>query len=686
MKRQLTLVAVTLALVVTVAPTRVFQQGRSGGQNPPGRALPSVKIVDSYNRAQQGARPAWVETARGRSLAYLKTNGAAHGLDNAQAELSLLSVKRDTLGQTHVRFEQVQQGVPVFNAQLSVHLDRNDPEESARTLVTGRVFKDARTVSTRARIAPTNALAVAKSEFGRVANFEREKVELVVLPEAVRLGNDARGATLTYKVELLVNDGQQAARHFYFVDARSGAIVWDYDSLQTGQGRGLYSGSVFINTVFQSPSFRLRDATRTDGRRCTTPGIITSDFATAGACTPLTDANDIWGNFAAFDLQSAAVDAHFFAAKTYDYFLGVHGYVSTDNANMQMCNRMRNNGAGSDNAFWDGQCTNYGQGSAGRHWASADVVGHEYTHAITEATGGPAFNTTESGGSNESFSDIFGTMVEFFWGVNPDYLLAEDINGAIRNMANPRSDGSSIDHRSQFFPGMDPHFSSGLQNVTFFLLSESGNHPTTGIFVKKIGKERAASVYFRALDVYLTPSANYDAVRQAIELSTRDHFSTGNPLWNAVRKSWFSAGVGSDVPFNPIDQTNDFVIQHFRDFLNRDPNSGELAFWANEINQCGADAACEDLQRIGVSRGLWDSTEFQSRPDVQASGLLTGDPNHPFDNHQFIRWCYLNYLRREPDAGGWAFWEAHLNNIGDYNELIRAFLCSAEWRGRFGPA
>lgn len=686
MKRQLTFVAITLALIGTVMPTQVFQQGRSGGQNQQTRTLPSGKIVASFNRAQ-GARPAWVETARGRSLAHLKTEGAKHGLANAQAELDLLSAKRDDFGQTHVRFEQVYQGVPVFQSQLSVHLDRTDPVESKRTLVTGRVFSDARTVSTRARITPNAALAIAKKEFGRVTNFQRESVELVVLPEAVRLGNDARGATLTFKVDLLVNDGQQeAARHLYFVDARSGAIVWDYDNLQTGTGRGLYSGQVFINTVFQSPSFRMRDATRTNGARCGTPGIITSDAATTGACTPLTDANDVWGNSIPNDLQSSAVDAHFFAAKTYDYFLGVHGYISTDNANIQMCNRMRNNAFGSNNAFWDGQCTNYGQGSAGRHWASADVVGHEYTHAITEATGGPAFGNTQAGGSNESFSDIFGTMIEFFWGVNPDYLLAEDINGAIRNMANPRSDGVSIDHLSQFFNGMDPHFSSGLQNVTFFLLSESGNHPTTGIFVKKIGRDRAASVYFRALDVYLFPTATYADVRQAIELSTRDHFSTGNPLWNTVRKAWFSAGVGGDVPFNPIDTSNDFVVHTFRDFLGRDPNAGELAFWKGMIDACGADAACEDLERIGVSRGLWDSSEFQSRPDVQASGLLTGNPNQPFDHHQFIRWCYLNYLRREPDAGGWAFWEAHLNNIGDYNELIRAFLCSQEYRERFGPA
>ncbi len=685
MRRQLTFLLLTLSLIATLIPTRAFQQGRSEAPTPQTRALPSGKILERYNRGESGGRPAWVETALGRSLEHLRSAGGAHGLVDPDAELSLLSVARDDLGQTHVRLEQVHKGVPVFGGQLIMHLDRSDPDPQARNFANGRIFNDARQVSTRPRIAAPAAVAAAKRALGRDAGFERENVELVVLPEAVRLGNEAPGATLTYKVELLINNGQEAARYFYFIDAPSGDVVWHYNNLQTGQGRGLYSGSVFINTIFQSPTFRMRDTTRTNGAVCGITGIITSDTP-SGPCVPFADADDIWGNFQPFNLQTAAVDAHFFAARTYDYFRNVHGKIGLDGNNRQMCNRMRNNGAGVDNAFWDGQCTNYGSGSAGRHWASADVVGHEYTHAVTEFTGGPTFNFSQSGGLNESFSDIFGTMVEFSWGVNPDYLLAEDINGAIRNMSNPRSDGNSIDHSSQFFEGMDPHFSSGLQNVTFFLLSESGNHPTTGVFVKKIGRDRAAAVYFRALDVYLFPSANFNSARQAVELATRDFFSTGNPIWNAVRKSWFSAGVGGDVPFNPIDTSTEFVATHYRDFLLREPDGG-LGWWASNIDQCGADAACENGMRTNVSRAFWDSMEFQARPDVQASGLLTGDPAHPYDNHQFVRWCYLNYLRREPDAGGWAFWEAHLNNIGsNYNALIQAFLYSADFRNRFGPA
>jgi thermolysin len=675
----------TLALVVTVMPPHAaLSQGASGTHAPQEPGGPSGKIVDSYRRGETGARPAWVDTALARSLKLLRSEASVHGLADADAELSFLSAVRDDMGQTHVRLEQVYKGVPVFGGQLIAHLDASDVSGQRPDFANGRVFKDARLVSTRARITAPAALAAAKKALGRSAGFERENVELVVLPEGIRRGNDASGATLTFKVELLINDGTEAARDIYFIDARDGSVVWHYNNLESGSGIGLYAGNVGIGTVFNGFTFQMRDSGRTGGSLCGVPGIITSDFPSAGACTPYTDADDFWGNGQPFDIQTAAVDAQYFAELTFDYYLGVHGRNSLDAAGIEMCNRMRNNGAGTDNAFWDGQCTNYGQGSQGRHWASADVVGHEYTHGVTEFTANLIYQN-QSGGSNESFSDIFGTRVEFFWGVNPDYLLAEDINGAIRSMSNPRSDGLSIDHFSQYFDGIDPHFSSGLQNIVFYLMSESGTHPTSGVFVKKIGQDRAAAVFFRALVVYLFPSATFADVRQATELATRDLYSTGNPIFNAVRKSWFSAGVGSDVPFNPIDTSTDFVAWHYRDFLLREPDQSGLDFWSGIINNCGVDAACEDGERTHISRSFWDSGEFQSRGDVQASGLLTGNPSHPYDNHQFVRWCYLNYLRREPDEGGWAFWEGQLNGHGDYNAIIRGFLYSFEYRARFGP-
>lgn len=118
--------------------------------------------------------------------------------------------------------------------------------------------------------------------------------------------------------------------------------------------------------------------------------------------------------------------------------------------------------------------------------------------------------------------------------------------------------------------GMDVHYSSGLKNVAFYLLAEGGVPPSTFVNVKRIGRERAAAIYYRALTVYLFPSARFSDVRFACERATSDLFSIGNPIFHAVGRSWFSTGIGSDVPFNPIDDPRSFANQHYRDFLNRE--------------------------------------------------------------------------------------------------------------------
>jgi len=61
---------------------------------------------------------------------------------------------------------------------------------------------------------------------------------------------------------------------------------------------------------------------------------------------------------------------------------------------------------------------------------------------------------------------------------------------------------------------------------------------------------------------------------------------------------------------NPIDCADFFVNQHYRDFLNREPDDSGLVFWTNEITSCGADP-CTEAKRINVSAAFFLSIEFQ---------------------------------------------------------------------------
>ena len=82
---------------------------------------------------------------------------------------------------------------------------------------------------------------------------------------------------------------------------------------------------------------------------------------------------------------------------------------------------------------------------------------------------------------------------------------------------------------------------------------------------------------------------------------------------------------------NPIDNSSDFVRQHYHDFLNREPDASGLAFWTNEIESCGSDAGCREVKRINVSAAFFLSIEFQETGYLvyRAFKVAYGDTTSP---------------------------------------------------------
>ena len=94
---------------------------------------------------------------------------------------------------------------------------------------------------------------------------------------------------------------------------------------------------------------------------------------------------------------------------------------------------------------------------------------------------------------------------------------------------------------------------------------------------------------------------------------------------------------------NPIDDTRDFVIQHYHDFLGRDADDAGLVFWTSSINTCGADAACVAVNRINTSAAFFMSIEFQEtggaviRLQRAAFGKKSNDPATRITYQQLTR-------------------------------------------------
>jgi N-acetylneuraminic acid mutarotase len=68
---------------------------------------------------------------------------------------------------------------------------------------------------------------------------------------------------------------------------------------------------------------------------------------------------------------------------------------------------------------------------------------------------------------------------------------------------------------------------------------------------------------------------------------------------------------GIAIEPNPIDDAGVFVRQHYRDFLNREPDRDGFAFWTNDITACGGEPECVEVKRINDSAAFFLSIEFQ---------------------------------------------------------------------------
>jgi thermolysin len=522
----------TLALLLTLSALSLLPPPVVKGQkdNPNKPDNQTGKIIRSY-RHGEGARPAWVDTAVQRSLDFLNRHGAVAGVRNADTELEFLAAKQDDLGQTHVRLDQVYESVPVFGRQVITHLDGDTVRD-----VTGGAFEGVHGLDTKPKLTVGKAIEAAQAALeNKGGSAKKPEAKLVILPALDGL-NSAR---LVYQVRIFVEHTDKVPeRHEYFVDARDGSIVWHYDSLPTGTGYSLFSGNQYIPTTGSWGNYYMRSPTHNNS--------YTWDYQ-YGAI--FRDYDDVWGNNTVYNRQTVGVDAHFAMTRTWDYYQTRHARCGMNNGCAQTFSAVYygNNVA---NAFYSGGGMYFGNGDGSTSpWASVDVVAHEFTHGVTEyASGLQYFN--ESGAANESFSDIFGAAVEYAVGISPDYLIAEDVNwSGIRSLSNPPQFGHPDHYSERVYIGSSydnggVHFNSGIQNKAFYLLAEGGTHPNNGMFVTGIGREVAERIFYRALEVYVTPSSQFIDVRNACVAAASDMYGAGSQQHTSTQQAWCAVGVG----------------------------------------------------------------------------------------------------------------------------------------------
>lgn len=216
------------------------------------------------------------------------------------------------------------------------------------------------------------------------------------------------------------------------------------------------------------------------------------------------------------------------------------------------------------NAFWNGTQMVYGDGdgvTASNLANSLDVTAHELTHAVTDSESDLIYSG-ESGGLNESLSDIFGAVCEWYgdnktisdrtWIVGDDVWTPAIPGDGLRYMANPVQDGDSLDYYPDYSSGVDVHYSSGIPNLTFYLLSQGGKHPRgkTTTEVTGIGIEKAARIFYKANTDLLTPSSTFEQAKVATEQAAQQLGYDAATI-ASVTNAWKAVGVGVPIPPPP---------------------------------------------------------------------------------------------------------------------------------------
>ena len=350
-----------------------------------------------------------------RALAAIRQNPAATRL-SASDTFTAHGVTVDRNGTEHVRMERTYKGLPVIGGDLVVH-SRAGAFKSA-SLTQAKPLS----VSTTPTITASQAITEAGVQFG--TQFDST-------PTA-RLAVYARKASPRLAYDVLytgtAKDGTPIRMHYY-VDAANGAILDKSNAIETGTlpgtggatgntppppnvtpqigtGKSLMAGVVQLNTQWNATRrvYEMNDLTRGNTH------IHDIGNGYRGVGTIVSDGDNKWGNGSVQDRASAAVDASYGLAKTWDFYkttfnrLGIFG---DGKGALGIVHFQQNY----NNAFWSNDCFcmafGDGDGVNLKPLVALDVMGHEMSHGVTHATAGLIYSG-ESGGLNEANSDILG--------------------------------------------------------------------------------------------------------------------------------------------------------------------------------------------------------------------------------------------------------------------------------------
>jgi Zn-dependent metalloprotease len=488
-----------------------------------------------------------------------------------QDELFFKSESTDDIGLTHSKYELYHAGIKVDQAIVIVH------QKKGQVVIINGELPLISNLDVKPNISPERALEIALETINakRYSWLDSKYSETNPHPELVIYHNYKNNQnTLAFKITIATLEPLDVRT--IYIDAKTGNITKILDKQRNSNAIGTaysrYSGTVNINTDSYSSGYRLFDGTRSQGiytqNANRTDGLTVTDFS---------DNDNSWSEYDNYYMDNAALDAHYAAEKTYDYFATKFGRLSYDNQGKQMVYYLHY-GLNMNNAVWLGWpyylfAIGDGDGSRYSPFSACDAIAHEFGHAVTDYYGNLTYSS-ESGAIDEGLASIWGACVENFACIPGDQVWFEgerhwlDTNHPINfadpnlshfhefdNPQNPEHPFTDKYHGTNWYSGSDDyygvHYNSTIASHWFYLLSQGRadtNEDNINYVVSGIGIDAASNIVYHYYD-YLTPNSDFSMLSFFTEyVATQLYGSYSNAAiqtWNA----WYGVGIGPyEVP------------------------------------------------------------------------------------------------------------------------------------------
>ncbi|MEI6644612.1 MAG: M4 family metallopeptidase [bacterium] len=534
----------------------------------------SVRGKDLENKKFTGKRGS---VLRNDPVALLESVSSLFGMTDPKAEFIARKTSSDQLGHRHVRMGQHYKGLRVVGGELIVHFDA----KGSAYEVNGEYIKDIR-VSPTAKLKEEDALRLAKADLEARGNPPQTVVKVPELVVYARMNLEPR---LAYELALkFPGTGIKLPGYWlYWVDATDGTIINAYNDIKQLTPNAVGTATPITGQIMtRETRVTGDDGSRTVGGWTDASGMFFLHnptnhwqlFNTGGGgfyTDALSYAYRPTTNWANSDPAEMSIAANVNTVQL--YFRQIMGRNSWDNKGTMIPVNVHY-GVNYVNGFWDGSTISIGDGDnvTATCLGTLDIMGHELSHGVTQATANLVYQN-ESGALNESFSDIFGTCIEFFGQPDgsslypqaspgmADWLCGEDAwlrSTALRDLRDPKNvttvgAGNQQPSRYQgdfWGYGADDnggvHQNSGPHNFFFYLLSQGGigtNELYTYNFTG-IGINNAEQLAYRVLSAYCTENTDYKAIRILWLNAAMDM----NPDWiGPVIQAW-GAVMGPTAP------------------------------------------------------------------------------------------------------------------------------------------